>query len=69
MFSYPGSLSQIFTNLIMNSVIHGFEKGSKGNIKIDVFKEDNKIIFEYSDDGKGIPESIRERIFDMFFTT
>jgi len=69
MYSYPGAISQIFTNLIMNSIIHGFERGNKGNITINVRKNDETIVFEYSDDGIGISEENIDKIFDVFFTT
>jgi signal transduction histidine kinase len=65
----PGVLAQIFTNMIMNSLIHGFENKIKGTIKIDISRSKNKLIINYQDDGKGLPEDILERHFDAFFTT
>ncbi|MEP7705071.1 ATP-binding protein [Paraglaciecola sp. 25GB23A] len=65
----PGVLAQIFTNMIMNSLIHGFENKIKGTIKIDISRIKNKLIINYQDDGKGLPEDILERHFDAFFTT
>ncbi len=67
--SYPGIFSQIFTNLIMNSIIHGFENTKRGVININVSLDDNDICIDYCDNGKGIPEDKQHRIFDMFFTT
>ena len=34
-----GSVSQVFTNLIMNSIKHGFEGMDKGNIYIEISGE------------------------------
>jgi signal transduction histidine kinase len=65
----PGVLAQIFTNMIMNSLIHGFENKIKGTIKIDISRIKNKLIINYQDDGKGLSEDILERHFDAFFTT
>jgi signal transduction histidine kinase len=65
----PGVLAQIFTNMIMNSLIHGFENKIKGTIKIDVSRTKNKLVINYQDDGKGLPEDMLERHFDAFFTT
>jgi signal transduction histidine kinase len=65
----PGVLAQIFTNMIMNSLIHGFENKIKGTIKIDISRSTNKLIINYQDDGKGLPQDILERHFDAFFTT
>ena len=67
--SYPGALAQIITNLIINSLLHAYGEGEKGNIRIEVSTEETDVILVYSDDGKGIsPENI-EKIFDPFFTT
>lgn len=66
---YPGALSQILTNLIMNSITHGFEERESGSIKIDIKKIDENVLIIYSDTGKGIPEDNLKRIFDPFFTT
>lgn len=67
--SYPGSISQIMTNLIMNSMIHGFEDKKDGQIKIKAFKEENQLHIEYSDNGKGIPKESLDKIFKPFYTT
>ena len=67
--SYPGSYSQIISNLITNSLIHGYEENQKGTIKITVKINENNILISYSDDGSGIPEENVSKIFDPFFTT
>ncbi len=67
--SYPGAFYQIITNFIMNSVIHGYDKGQKGNIVIAISVENNNAQLKYSDDGKGISPAIIDKIFDPFFTT
>lgn len=67
--SYPGALSQIVTNLVMNSLIHAFEEGQEGTIIFDIEKQGNSILFTYSDNGKGISSDIICKIFDPFFTT
>ena len=70
--TFPGALSQIITNLIMNSVIHAFDNVDAGNIlvaiKIDPDNENNTLI-EFSDDGKGMSPEDLEKLFDPFFTT
>ena len=67
--SYPGAYYQIFSNLIMNSILHAFEEGSEGNIEIQVTTESDFIFIKYADDGVGIPEENISKIFDPFFTT
>ncbi len=67
--SYPNYIFQIFTNLINNSIMHGFEKDKKGIINISINEKDNFVKICYSDNGKGIPEDIQDEIFREYFTT
>lgn len=67
--SYPGAFSQIITNLITNSFLHGYNKDDEGCIKIKISKTDLGILFNYSDDGKGIEKKNLDKIYDPFFTT
>ena len=67
--SYPGSIAQVISNLIGNSIIHGFEGMEKGIIKIAVNKTSSGVEIHYSDNGKGIEKTNRKKIFDPFFTT
>lgn len=59
----------IFTNLISNSLKHGFMDRKKGKIAISVTKENKKLKVEYRDDGVGMNPEVRTRLFDPFFTT
>lgn len=67
--SYPGAYSQILTNLIVNSIMHAYEPDQTGTLHLDFRLEDNRVHFDYRDDGKGIDNAILGRIFDPFFTT
>lgn len=67
--SYPGAISQILTNLIMNSIVHAYSKEDKGEIHIDVADEDDHIRLVYEDDGKGIKKEDLAKVCDPFFTT
>ena len=67
--SYPGALAQVVTNLVMNSVVHGYDDGASGRIRLAATAQDGGIRLRYSDDGRGIPDDVRQRIFDPFFTT
>lgn len=69
MNSYPGVLSQILTNFVINSINHGFNKNEKGFINIKCEKIDKKIRIVYEDNGKGISSENLRKIFDPFFTT
>jgi len=69
-YSFPGALDQILTNLIMNSLIHGFEDGKQaGHIRIDVQRLENQLHLTYSDTGNGISPANVSNIFEPFFTT
>lgn len=70
MDSYPGAISQVITNLVMNSLTHAYGEGQPGVIRIEVTsRDDGKAVVTYSDDGRGIDEEHRGRIFDPFYTT
>ncbi|WP_199616101.1 sensor histidine kinase [Paenibacillus alkalitolerans] len=68
-FSDPGAVSQIITNLIMNSIIHAYDEEDQGRMRIDIVEQANRLVIKYSDDGRGMPEQVRSRIFEPFFTT
>ncbi len=67
--SYPGAFAQILTNLVFNSLIHGFQGETDGKIEIAAEIKKNDLVLKYRDNGKGIPEDVLPRIFDPFFTT
>jgi signal transduction histidine kinase len=67
--SYPGALSQIITNLVMNAVLHAFAPDQAGRIEIKAKTRGDLVKLRVSDDGRGIPADIRPKIFDPFFTT
>ncbi|WP_448192541.1 sensor histidine kinase [Azospirillum sp. sgz301742] len=70
MDGYPGALAQVLTNLVMNSLDHGFAEGQGGHLLITVTTPDDKMVeVVYTDDGLGIPADCRSKIFDPFFTT
>jgi len=66
--SYPGIFSQIFSNLILNSIKHAFEEGEDNVITISMELTDQFIIY-FQDNGKGISSEYEKKIFDPFFTT
>lgn len=67
--SYPGAISQIFTNLLMNSLIHGFDGIDEGIIDIIVTSKKSVAIIKYKDNGLGISKLDIDKIFNPFFTT
>lgn len=69
MNSFPGAFSQVITNLVVNSHVHGYAPGEKGHLCFRLRREGHAMLLSYSDDGSGIPPEIAGRIFDPFFTT
>jgi len=67
--SVPGAISQIITNLVMNSVQHGYDDGVSGCLRISVEDQAKHIHIRYSDDGKGMPPEVLKKVFEPFFTT
>ena len=67
--SFPGALSQIVTNMVMNSLVHGFEREQAGVISIRAVQEGEEVLFEYADDGEGMDQDTLDKLFDPFFTT
>ncbi len=67
--TYPGAISQIVSNLLINSVAHAFEKGEKGRITLKFSIVGSQLLFEFEDDGKGIDADNLKKIFTPFFTT
>lgn len=65
----PGAIAQIVTNLVMNSVMHGFEHKVNGHIKIKVEASEQDVVMHYSDDGIGLLPEHLDSLFDAFFTT
>jgi C4-dicarboxylate-specific signal transduction histidine kinase len=64
-----GAVSQIFSNFIMNSIIHGFEGIENGRIHIKVTVKANQLKIHYVDNGKGIEAHSLAQLFEPFFTT
>ena len=65
----PGPINQVLINMIMNSLLHAFEDEDKGVMTIDIWCNNNVCHIKYHDNGKGIEEKIKQRIFDPFVTT
>lgn len=70
-YGVPGLWEQVLTNLITNSLAHGFKNSSlAGNILIDAsISPDQHLFLDYRDDGIGMPEVVRKQAFEPFFTT
>jgi PAS domain S-box-containing protein len=69
-----GDIKQVILNLIVNAAhtikdaLHA-RGGEKGLITIRTYAKGAQAIIEVSDTGMGIPDEIREKVFEHFFTT
>ncbi len=72
-FCLIGHLNQVFLNIVVNAAnaiaAPCNEDSRKGKILIQTRSEGDNVLISISDTGCGIPEEIRDRIFDAFFTT
>lgn len=73
MDSFPGALSQIVTNMVMNADLHAFgpeERGEPERLIIHVAAlAGDEVEIRFADNGHGIPPAHLGRVFDPFFTT
>lgn len=63
---YAGKLNQVFMNII-NNAADAIE--SKGEIEIRTWGDKEYVYVAIKDNGIGMPENIRKRIFEPFYTT
>ena len=71
---HRAEFSQVILNLIVNAAhaiadANGDHSSERGTIKISSGRAGNWAEIRISDSGHGIPQEIRHRIFDLFFTT
>lgn len=62
------AFQDMFGNLIDNSV-KALRNTQGKRIKCTTYRENDNLVILFSDNGSGIPEEIRDRIFDVFYTT
>ncbi len=63
-------LHRVLVNVVTNAAqaIQGAGKTS-GEVQVNVREEQNFVVIDVDDTGPGIPDELRERIFDPYFTT
>ncbi len=65
-YCYPDELNQVWTNII-NNALHAMEL--QGTLEISVRETNGDVIIGFTDSGRGIPEDVKKRIFEPFFST
>ncbi|MFA9215677.1 MAG: transporter substrate-binding domain-containing protein [Sphingomonadaceae bacterium] len=67
--SFPGPLAQVLSNLLENTLVHGFAGKAAGLVQITAQRHGERVELVYRDDGHGIPAEYRNKVYDPFFTT
>lgn len=73
-FCCVDDLNQVFMNLLINAC-HSIEEAiqagryKRGLIRVRTYQDGDHVVVSISDTGMGIPENIRKKIFERFFTT
>ncbi len=68
-FSDPGAFSQLLTNLILNSLIHGFEGIDQGEIVLEITQAPERLQLHCRGNGRGIPADAPRHTSEPFYTT
>ncbi|MGL5061142.1 MAG: ATP-binding sensor histidine kinase [Microcoleus sp.] len=63
---YPDELNQVWTNLIHNALQ---AMDYRGTLTIGAIEQSGQVKISITDSGKGIPDEIKSKIFQPFFTT
>lgn len=66
MYCWPDELVQVWVNLIHNALQ---AMNYQGTLTISMKQHGQEALISIADTGPGIPEAIRSKIFDVFFTT
>lgn len=70
MDSYPGALFQVVSQLLENAMIHAFDPGQRGRIRLESeLLDERHVRLTVSDTGKGIAPENLHKLFEPFFTT
>jgi len=67
----PSHLRRILTNLLDNGVRHGGERTGQFAVTLELSKDiaSNRAHMDVIDAGSGVPDTMRDRLFEPFFTT
>jgi signal transduction histidine kinase len=64
--AFPAELNQVWTNLIDNAVS---AMNGSGMLTIRTARDREQLLIEFGDTGPGVPDEIKDRIFEPFFST
>jgi nitrogen fixation/metabolism regulation signal transduction histidine kinase len=67
-YADPDQMISVFNNIIKNAQ-QAIPKGRQGVLKISVKVENGTVRISFADNGNGMPDEVREKIFQPNFTT
>ena len=65
----PGSIEQVVVNLVLNAEHAARDVGGGARVRIEGERAGERAVLRVIDNGHGIPDSIRDRLFEPFVTT
>ena len=66
---YPGQLNQLFMNILNNAVQAMPDDKKDAEITLYTEEADSEVYVRIKDNGIGIPDELKNRIWEPFFTT
>ncbi|WP_186435145.1 two-component regulator propeller domain-containing protein [Rheinheimera sediminis] len=69
LYTDPGAIAQIITNLVMNALIHGVKDRSNPRIQLSFNMDGRSLLMRFSDNGKGLDKRALQHLFEPFYTT
>jgi signal transduction histidine kinase len=69
LYTNPGAIYQVMSNLILNSLFHAFNDDEQGSISIEAKLDNEYVVIDYKDNGRGMTAEVQSKAFDPFFTT
>jgi len=67
-YADKNQIMRVLTNLVKNA-IQSIPPDRKGKIRLYVYKKDTHAVIKISDNGIGIPDDLKDKIFKPYFTT
>ncbi|WP_100644511.1 ligand-binding sensor domain-containing protein [Alteromonas facilis] len=67
--TYPGAIAQLITQFALNAIEHAFDGIASPEVAIEVLTQGNTVQLQFSDNGIGVSDEMKEKVFKPFFTT
>jgi PAS domain S-box-containing protein len=63
--------SDLIKQAVLNVVLNGIQamNGQGGTLMLRAYRDEGMVVIDVADEGPGIPPSVRDKIFNLYFTT